>query len=242
MSTIKSINIPKPCHESWQQMTPVDQGRHCQLCCKTVTDFTSMSNNEIITYLASANNVCGRFGEQQLTDINHHLYAQTPPTGAWKRWVMMISMLGSTMFFKANAQTKPATVQTSNGQNESKPDRILLGKVAAPDSNRYKIVHGQVADSDNNCLPNVTVKIKGTNEGTVIGTDGKFSLYKVKPTDTIVFSFIGYESQEVKVGSSANQTYNIVMKENRSMLAGEVIIAKKQSPVKKVWHKIKGIF
>jgi hypothetical protein len=91
-------------------------------------------------------------------------------------------------------------------------------------------------------LSNVTVKVKETNAGTVTGTDGKFSLYKVKPTDTIVFSFMGYESQEVKAGSSANKTYNIVMKENKGMLAGEIIIVKKQSPVKKVWHKIKGIF
>ncbi|MDN5285466.1 MAG: hypothetical protein JWR38_1740 [Mucilaginibacter sp.] len=242
MTTIKSINIPNACHESWQQMTPVEQGRHCQLCCKTVTDFTSMTNNEIIGYLASANNVCGRFGEQQLTDLNHHLYAQTPPAGAWKRWVMMISLLGSTVFFKASAQTKPATVQTTGGQSESKPNHMILGKVTAPDSNRYQVINGQVTDSDNNCLPGVTLKIKGTNAGVVTGLNGKFTLYKVKPTDTIVFNFIGYESQEVRVGFSRDQIYNIVMKENRNMLAGEVIVAKKQSPIRRAWHKIKGIF
>jgi hypothetical protein len=134
MTTIKSINIPKPCHESWQQMAPAHQGRHCQLCCKTVTDFTSMTNNEIINYLASVNNVCGRFGEQQLNNINHHLYAQTPTAGAWKRWLMMIGLLGSTMFFKAEAQTKnkPVMVKVPAKSNKLAPDSMILGKIAMP--------------------------------------------------------------------------------------------------------------
>jgi hypothetical protein len=52
MQPIKSISIPQPCHENWNQMTPVEQGRHCIQCSKTVTDFTVMSNNEIINYFA----------------------------------------------------------------------------------------------------------------------------------------------------------------------------------------------
>jgi hypothetical protein len=239
MTNIKSISIPNACHESWQQMTPVDQGRHCLQCCKTVTDFSNMSNNEIISYLASANNVCGRFNEQQLTDLNHHLYAETPPAGTWKRWVVMISLLSSTMFFKASAQIKPTVVQTNSGQSESKPDQMILGKVMAPDSNRYQVMRGQVADRDNACLAGVTVKIKGTNIGAVTDANGKFTLYKVKPTDIIVFNFIGYESQEVKVDSSPYKTYNIAMKE---MLLGEVVVIKRESPAKKIWHKIKRIF
>lgn len=73
MTPIQNISIPEACHESWQQMTPVDQGRHCQQCCKTVTDFMVMSNDEIISYLSSANNVCGRFNEHQLDSLNHQL-------------------------------------------------------------------------------------------------------------------------------------------------------------------------
>ena len=47
MTHIKNISIPQPCSQSWQQMTPVEQGRHCESCCKTVVDFTPMSNDEI---------------------------------------------------------------------------------------------------------------------------------------------------------------------------------------------------
>ncbi len=37
------LSIPKPCHEDWAAMTPNEQGRHCAVCAKTVTDFTQMS-------------------------------------------------------------------------------------------------------------------------------------------------------------------------------------------------------
>ncbi|WP_183561137.1 hypothetical protein [Mucilaginibacter sp. SP1R1] len=140
MTPIKSISIPTPCHESWQQMTPVEHGRHCRQCCKTVTDFTVMSNQQIISHLSNQKNVCGRFGEQQLHSINHELYIEnlSAPNG-WKKWVMAIGILSSTLFFKAQAQTKPIkVVQTHN--KPGKPvrdttivgDTVILGKVASP--------------------------------------------------------------------------------------------------------------
>ena len=39
---LNTIEIPKPCHESWAEMTPTEQGQFCSSCQKCVTDFTSM--------------------------------------------------------------------------------------------------------------------------------------------------------------------------------------------------------
>ena len=61
MTDIKAIHIPEPCHQSWQQMSVNTEGRHCDHCCKTVVDFTRMSDGEIIKYLSAKTNVCGRF-------------------------------------------------------------------------------------------------------------------------------------------------------------------------------------
>ncbi len=47
-------------------------------------------------------------------------------------------------------------------------------------------------------LPGVSVVVKGTLNGTVTDLDGKFRL-QVKPTDTLVFSYVGYEKQIVPV-------------------------------------------
>ncbi|MCU0434712.1 MAG: hypothetical protein MUC87_14750 [Bacteroidia bacterium] len=62
------IQIPEPCHESWQGMTPQENGRFCDSCCKVVVDFTRMSNDEISAYLQSRKNekVCGRFTKTQV--------------------------------------------------------------------------------------------------------------------------------------------------------------------------------
>ena len=62
------ISIPKPCHESWDAMTPEGKGRFCDACAKTVVDFTGMKAPEISEYLLanSGKKVCGRFKDDQL--------------------------------------------------------------------------------------------------------------------------------------------------------------------------------
>lgn len=57
-----------------------------------------------------------------------------------------------------------------------------------------------VAASDNTPLPGVTVALKGQAKGTVTDADGKFTI-AAQPSDVLVFSFIGMETQEVTVGS-----------------------------------------
>jgi hypothetical protein len=111
MTAIKNISIPQPCHQSWQQMTAVDKGRHCASCCKTVVDFTRMSNSEIIKYLSLKTNVCGRIEQYQLVHINNTLSAQGLKAGWWKRVVVILGLI-SPVFFKANAQSRPAIVNT----------------------------------------------------------------------------------------------------------------------------------
>jgi hypothetical protein len=63
-----SYSIQKPCTEDWGKMSPEQQGRHCQVCCKTVVDFSQKSNTEIVDFLKtnSDKKVCGRFKSEQL--------------------------------------------------------------------------------------------------------------------------------------------------------------------------------
>ena len=64
------------------------------------------------------------------------------------------------------------------------------------------VVTGQVSDMDGNTLPGVTIVEKGTGRGIITDANGNFSI-EVDPSSTLVFSFIGYRTQEVVVG---NQT------------------------------------
>lgn len=61
------ISIPQPCQEQWDQMTPVEQGRHCAVCQKNVVDFTNESDDSLIDFFKNYNgSTCGRFTRDQL--------------------------------------------------------------------------------------------------------------------------------------------------------------------------------
>lgn len=60
------IHLPEPCTQSWQEMTPVTQGRFCGQCCKTVIDFSSWEPADILVYLRQYPATCGRFRKGQL--------------------------------------------------------------------------------------------------------------------------------------------------------------------------------
>ena len=60
------ITIPKPCHENWAAMTPEEKGRFCQVCSKSVRDFTNASDQEIIDDLFQNPNICANFRVDQL--------------------------------------------------------------------------------------------------------------------------------------------------------------------------------
>ena len=108
MQNIQHISIPTPCHQSWQDMAPVNEDRNCSHCSKIVIDFTIMTNNEIITYLTTSSNVCGRLNQQQLNAINQQLQIEDLSfTYRFKAWIVAIGLLRSMSFFKAEAQTKP---------------------------------------------------------------------------------------------------------------------------------------
>ena len=72
-------------------------------------------------------------------------------------------------------------------------------------------VSGTVTDAtDGMPLPGVTVAVKGTTQGTITTPDGQYSI-NVESGQTIVFSFIGYKSQEVVAAST---TVNIALEED----------------------------
>lgn len=74
-----------------------------------------------------------------------------------------------------------------------------------------RLVTGTVTGiSDGLSLPGVTVAVKGTTSGTVTNLDGQFTI-KVNQGATLVFSFVGFASQEVVVGDIS--TLNIVLQD-----------------------------
>ncbi|MDQ0106062.1 TonB-linked outer membrane protein, SusC/RagA family [Chitinophaga terrae (ex Kim and Jung 2007)] len=77
---------------------------------------------------------------------------------------------------------------------------VLPGKLSA----QNRSIHGTVKDAGNQSpLPGVSVAIKGTSKGVTTDASGKFQLEA--PEDAIlVFSFVGYDKQEIPLQSRAN--------------------------------------
>ncbi len=83
-------------------------------------------------------------------------------------------------------------------------------------------VRGTIVDaSDGSPLPGATVLVKGTSNGTVTDMNGKFSI-QVQGNATLVFSYVGYETQEVSV--KPNSTVNIKLKPSAANLNELVVI------------------
>ncbi len=62
-------------------------------------------------------------------------------------------------------------------------------------------IKGSVVDKDNGIsLPGATVLEDGTTNGTITDQDGKFTISVAGPDAVLVFSFVGYEHHEVRVG------------------------------------------
>jgi TonB-linked SusC/RagA family outer membrane protein len=82
-------------------------------------------------------------------------------------------------------------------------------------------VKGTVTDEKGEKLPGVSIVVKGTTRGTNTNQDGEFSITVADEKAVLVFSFVGNESQEVRVN---NQTMiSVVLKTDNKSL-DEVIV------------------
>jgi len=72
-------------------------------------------------------------------------------------------------------------------------------------------ISGKVTDTSGASLPGVSVVVKGTTNGIITDTDGKYILSNVPPDGTLMFSFVGMKTQEIPV--TGKITINVVMTE-----------------------------
>jgi TonB-linked SusC/RagA family outer membrane protein len=84
---------------------------------------------------------------------------------------------------------------------------------------QQKTVTGTVT-SDGANLPNATVSISGTQEGTLTDENGKFSI-KAAQGDVLVFSFLGKDSKSVTVG--AGNVVNVVLSTSNTVIQDVIV-------------------
>ncbi len=88
---------------------------------------------------------------------------------------------------------------------------LLLGMFAFLTSNALAQlkVSGVVKSSDGEALPGATVVVKGTATGVITDLDGKYNITIPNAQSTLVFSFVGMQSQEIPV--NGKPTINVTL-------------------------------
>lgn len=194
------LTIAAPCHENWNEMTKVEQGKHCKVCSKNVVDFTKKSDEEIYKYVAKNNNICGRFKETQLdrdiklarkSGFNLKPYAAS--------LLLPLSLLSS-VSVNAKAEVTSEKNHTSIG----------IGRFADNTSKRAQIITtGTVYDNHGNPLANVKITSNETEATTWTAKDGS---YKIVTLDHEILSFskLGFiQKKEKRTNKSEELTISL---------------------------------
>lgn len=105
---------------------------------------------------------------------------------------------------------------------EIEDDQIMIISPKPTQSIEKKIVKGVVVDETGETVIGASVTIKGTTTGTMTDLDGAYTI-SGKEGDIILFSFLGYKSQEIKIGSQ--NELNIVMEPDSKQLDDVVVTA-----------------
>lgn len=99
---------------------------------------------------------------------------------------------------------------------------LILGLVISSPAFAQSIIKGAVTDEAGNAMPGVNIIIKGTSNGTTTDSDGRYNISVDDGNATLVFSFIGYASQEVTVGGRTS--VDISMAPSAEQLSEVVVV------------------
>lgn len=83
-------------------------------------------------------------------------------------------------------------------------------------------VKGKVTDSRNESLPGVSIKLKGTNTGITTDKDGNYSIHIPDENGILLFSFVGFVTQEVHI--NRRSVINVILKEQSNELNEVVVV------------------
>jgi TonB-dependent starch-binding outer membrane protein SusC len=94
--------------------------------------------------------------------------------------------------------------------------------VPKPESRRFIAISGHIKSPSGELIPGVSVVLKGTTTGTISDIDGFYSLNTPANEGTLIFSFVGYNTQEVPFKNSP--IIDIVLETGENSLEEVVVV------------------
>jgi TonB-linked SusC/RagA family outer membrane protein len=128
---------------------------------------------------------------------------------------------------RAAGQTLPLLHQTVTSNSGRQAQGSLQGVDMQPpikiQSPAVETISGKVSSEKGETLPGVSVLVKGTQQGTITDNEGVFRLEVTVENPVLVFSYIGFQTQEVAIGGKS--TLDVVMVESTEVLQEAVVTA-----------------
>jgi len=223
MSKKFQLQIPEPCHENWDKMTPVDKGRFCDSCQKAVVDFTGMSDSQLVAFFKkpSTGSVCGRFFNDQLARDIVMPGKRLP----WLKYFFQFTIPVFLTTLKTQAQENKLlkTRLIPDTSVICTSDRVVYGNVFYPRESKKMI--GIVTDENGKGIAYASVLLKGTNKGTTCDSTGFFKIEVPQNENKIalIASSVGYLEKEKEMNIRKSNFIEIKLTTNAA-LSGEVVV------------------
>jgi hypothetical protein len=232
------LNIDNPCKEEWNKMKHQVNGKFCSSCSKTVIDFTTLTDSEIVKLLEkNTGRLCGNLNTDQLNRIIS--IQENKSTPIFYKFLAGLLLFGSTKNVQsANINSNKTEISTSIYKEELLDNEIEYRE--NPDDSLTKFIQGIVLDSaTKEPLIGVIIKLKNTNKAVATDIEGKF---KITILDSLLsdslalkISCIGYKTKEFAIDKTKFPIINeqFIM-ELTGKIMGEIIYIKHNK--KKWWQ------
>lgn len=110
------------------------------------------------------------------------------------------------------------------------PTYLIVASDTTDDRKATWDVEGRISDSNGSPIVGAMVILKGTSQGVTSDIDGNFAIKVSSDRDVLVFSFLGYSSVELSVGT---QTWLSVTLQEESLAVEQVIVTGYGNGIKK---------
>lgn len=262
MSKKIQLTIAEPCHENWENMSPLNKGKFCGSCQKQVIDFSDMSDRQVAEFfkkpilsLSKGGSVGGRF----MTDQLDRAIEIPKKRILWVKYFFQIA-LPALFISKVSAQkTMGKMISRPVAKDTVKvPELIKVGLVAPIiDDNavctdtvgiavkgeiaivEIRPVTGKVIDENGQPVGFATITLKETKTGVLTKEDGTFSIIPASNWSKIVLvvSCIGFELKETMIDRNnyqKNKEINIVITGMKYEMMGAVVVCKVDKKVESI--------
>jgi len=199
MSKELYLSVPTPCSESWDEMSPKPQGRFCSSCNKTVVNFATMTDQQVLDWLAgSAGSICGRFHQDQLNRPLAEQPSKKPSPGRYWHYFITLLLSSSELAAQTQPAQPPTTLQIPFGRDGQHllGDTVMVPGLTSPPA----VLRGQLLDNYGHPVPFATIMYKD-HKGVAADADGNFSIHAadLAGVRTLTITAVGYETLQVDV-------------------------------------------